>query len=110
MRRKGHALRKRYGRSHTAARHLAEESLRVAHDNPTIKSVNLAARLYEEASRRASAEGHHDDAARLWRTYNDVTAVRTFPIGNETAEDAREQALAALSTIMQREHYSGGWS
>ena len=101
-RRKSHALRRRYGRSHTAARHLAEEALRVAYDNPTIKSLGLVERLYEQASSKANAEGHTADAQRMWSRHEDVAAITPFPVGGESADEARERARKAIHAIMEK--------
>lgn len=98
---KGHALKKRYGRSHTAARHVAEEALRVAYKCPTESAVVLVERLYEQASSRANAEGHVADAQKMWRRHNDVAAITPYPIGNETAEDTQARIRAALHKIAE---------
>jgi hypothetical protein len=99
---KGRALRRRYGRSHTAARHIAEEALRVAYDNPTPRSLGLVERLYEQASSRANVEGHTVDAQNMWRRHEDVAAITPYAVGNESADEARLRARAAIHTIMEK--------
>jgi hypothetical protein len=101
-RRKGHALRRRYGRSHTAARHVAEEALRAAYDNPTVRSIGLVERLYEQAAAKANVEGHVADAQRMWSRHNDVAEIVPYPIGGESGDDFRERARKAIHMIMEK--------
>lgn len=100
--RHGRALRRRYGRSHTASRHLAEEALRVAYDHPTLKSLGLTERLYEQASLKANTEGHTGDAQRMWSRHEDVGAITPYPIGSESREEAQDRMRAAIHTIMEK--------
>ena len=78
----------------------ADAALLKARKSLTGLSVDRAARLYEEASRVASAAGLHADSRALWSRRNDLAVLRTHPIGLETREDVRQKSLLSFRRRM----------